>query len=64
MEWPDLMEITFDVLQDCVGDAGMGSEIPKQVGHEPNGDLWRSYFGLNYTVTVNNHVLNHQNGAT
>ena len=34
------------------------------MGNEPNRDLWRSYFGLNYTVTVNHHVLNYQNGAT
>ena len=38
--------------------------IKEQVGHEPNRDLWRSYFGLNYTVTVNHNVLYDQNSAT
>ena len=42
----------------------MYSNDTKQVGNKPNGDLWRNYFGLNYIVTVNHHVLNDQNGAT
>ena len=36
----------------------------KQVGNEPNRDLWRSYFGLNYTASFghtcyNCHMLVH-----
>ena len=38
----------------------MGSEIPKQVGHEPNGDLRRNFIYLNFTVTLLLHTVKHK----